>query len=119
MFALDVDGLSEPSVTFFSYRVDGRVLGVAALKQLDDGQAEIKSMHTAGEARGQGIGRALVDHLLGVARERGSERVSLETGAGPDFAPAHALYASAGFTPCDAFADYVPSPRSVYMTLRL
>jgi putative acetyltransferase len=119
VFALDVDGLTEPSVTFFSYRVDGHLLGVAALKHLDDEHAEIKSMHTASEARGRGIGRALVDHLLSVARQRGYKRVSLETGAGPDFAPAHSLYASAGFTPCEAFGDYVSSPRSVYMTLEL
>jgi putative acetyltransferase len=117
--ALDVDALLDPSVTFFSFRVDGEVLAVAALKRLDDQHAEIKSMHTAEPARGRGTGRAMVDHLIGVARERGYRRVSLETGAGPAFAPARRLYASAGFTPCGAFADYRPSPNSAYMTLSL
>lgn len=117
--ALDLDALLDPAVTFFSFRVDGELLGVAALKRLDDEHAEIKSMHTARAARGRGIGRALVDHLIAVARERGSRRVSLETGAGPPFAPARALYAGAGFTPCEPFADYRRSPNSTYMTLVL
>ena len=120
VYALDVDGLVDPAVTFFSYRgPDGRVLGVAALKRLDEQHAEIKSMHTAEEARGKGVGRALVDHLVAVARERGYRRVSLETGAGPAFAPARRLYASAGFTACGAFGDYRPSANSAYMTLAL
>jgi len=117
--ALDIDALLDPSVTFFSYRLDGELLAVAALKRLDDRHAEIKSMHTAHAARGRGIGRAMVDHLVGVARERGYRRVSLETGAGPPFAPARSLYASAGFTPCGPFADYDGSPNSAHMTLSL
>jgi putative acetyltransferase len=92
VFALDVDALADPAVAFFSCRdEDGAVLGVGALKQLDDAHAEIKSMHTARKARGRGVGRAMVEHLLAVARERGVARVSLETGAGPAFAPAPAL----------------------------
>ena len=119
VYALDVDELLDPAVSFFSYRVDGELLGVAALKRIDAAHAEIKSMHTAEAARGRGIGRALVDHLVGIARERGYRQVSLETGAGPAFAPARSLYAGAGFTPCGPFADYTPSANSAYMTLSL
>ena len=119
VYALDVDGLLDPDVTFFSYRAAGEVLGVAALKRLDDEHAEVKSMHTAEEARGRGVGRALVDHVIAVARERGYRRLSLETGAGPAFAPARRLYASAGFEPCGPFGDYRPSPNSAYMALAL
>ena len=117
--ALDVDELLDASVTFFSFRLDGELLGVAALKRLDGRHAEIKSMHTDRAVRGRGIGRALVEHLLRVARERGYRRVSLETGAGEAFAPARALYAAAGFAPCGPFAGYGPSPNSTYMTLSL
>lgn len=106
-------------MAFFSSRVDGELLGVAALKRLDGENAEIKSMHTSQAARGQGIGRAMVGHLVGVARERGYRRVSLETGAGPAFAPARALYASTGFTPCGPFAEYGSGPNSAYMTFSL
>jgi putative acetyltransferase len=119
VYALDLDGLVDPAVTFFSYRAEGKPLGVAALKRLDAEHAEIKSMHTAEEARGQGVGRALVDHLVAVARERGFRRVSLETGAGPAFAPARRLYESANFRPCGVFGDYRPSPNSRCMTLLL
>jgi putative acetyltransferase len=76
-------------------------------------------MHAAEAARGRGIGRALLDHLLAVSRERGYRRVSLETGAGPAFAAARGLYASAGFVPCEPFADYLPSPNSACMTRAL
>jgi putative acetyltransferase len=114
--ALDIDALLDPAVTFFSYRVEGELLGVGALKRLDDEHAEIKSMHTAEAARGRGVARAIVDHLLRVARERGYRRVSLETGAGPAFVPARSLYASVGFGECEPFADYPASPNSVHMT---
>jgi putative acetyltransferase len=119
VYALDVDALADPSVTFFSFRAGGDLLGVAALKQLSADHAEIKSMHTAEAARGQGIGRRLVEHLLAVARERGYTRVSLETGAGPAFIAARELYERAGFAPCPPFGDYEPSPNSTCMTLAL
>ena len=119
MHALDVEALCDPAVTFFSLRAGGELLGVAALKRIDDGHAEIKSMHTAEAARGRGVGRRMVEHIVGIARERGYRRLSLETGSGPPFAAARGLYASAGFAPCAPFADYPDSPNSAYMTLRL
>ena len=119
MHALDVDGLLDPAVTFFSFRRDGELLGVGALKQLDRHHAELKSMHTTQAARGRGVGRAILGHLIGVARERGCRRVSLETGSMDAFAPARSLYASAGFRPCGPFAGYSPSPSSTFMTLSL
>jgi len=118
-FALDVDGLLDPAITFCSLRADGELLGVGALKQLDAGHAEIKSMHTAHAARGRGIGRAMLGHLLGLARNRGYRRVSLETGTMAEFAPARALYASAGFEACEPFAGYQPSEDNCFMTLAL
>ena len=118
--ALDVDGLLDASVSFFSCRDDdGVLLGVGALKRLDAAHAELKSMHTAQEARGRGTGRALLAHLLAVARAEGCTRVSLETGTQPEFDAAHRLYRSAGFMPCPPFAAYLPSPASAFLTLRL
>lgn len=119
MHALGVDGLAEPSVTLFSVRRDGELLAVGALKHLDETHVELKSMHTAEPARRLGIARAMLERLLAVARERGYERVSLETGSMSEFAPARALYASAGFEPCGPFADYVLSPNSTFMTRSL
>lgn len=117
--ALDLDGLLDPLITFFSLRVDGELLGVGALKQLDREHAELKSMHTARAARGRGVGRAIVDHLLAVAAARGVRRVSLETGSMAAFDPARSLYAGAGFVPCGPFGDYGPSPNSAFMTVLL
>jgi putative acetyltransferase len=114
--ALELDGLLDASVTFFSLRDDGRLLGVGAIKQLDPSHAELKSMHTVAEARRRGVGRAIVEHLLAVAAERGVSRVSLETGAMDAFAPARSLYASMGFEPCGPFGDYAPSANSAFMT---
>src|SRR2546423_1893327 len=88
--ALEVDNLVGPAVTFFSARRDGVLLGVGALKRLDETHAELKSMHTSEAARGRGVGRAMVDHLLAVAADRGYQRVSLETGSIDAFAPAPA-----------------------------
>ena len=117
--ALDLPGLLDPSVTFFSFRDEGELLGVGALKRLGPHHAELKSMHTTDAARRRGVGRALVDHLLGFARERGFHQVSLETGSMDGFAPARALYAGAGFRPCPPFADYRPSDNSTFLTLWL
>jgi putative acetyltransferase len=117
--ALDVDGLCDPAVTFFSLRRDGILLAVGALARLDSDHAEVKSMHTVGAARRQGIGRRMLEHLIEVAREAGYRRLSLETGSMAEFAPARALYASAGFELCEPFGDYRASPNSTYMTLRL
>jgi len=117
--ALDVEGLLDPDVTFFAFRLHGELLGVGALKRMDGGQAELKSMHTAPRARRRGIGRAMLDHLVGVARDARCRRVSIETGSTPAFAPARSLYARAGFEPCGPFGDYGPSPNSTFMTLSL
>jgi len=118
-FALDLAGLLDPAITLFSYREHGRLLGIGAIKHLSAGHAEIKSMHTAEAARGRGVGRALLGHLLAVARAGGFRRVSLETGTMAAFAPARALYASAGFVPCGPFGGYQPSEDNCFMTLDL
>lgn len=117
--ALDVSGLVDPAVTFFSFRTDGQLLAIGAIRKLDEDHAELKSMHTAEEARGQGVGRAMVDHLIGVLRERGFRQVSIETGTMEAFAPARSLYRNAGFEPCEPFGEYFYSPNSTCMTLWL
>ncbi len=119
VFALDATGLVDPAVTFFSCRRGGELLGMGALKQLSDRHGELKSMHTAQAARRTGVARAMLAHLIGVARARGYQLLSLETGSMDGFAPARALYASAGFSACGPFADYQPSPHSAFMSLRL
>jgi putative acetyltransferase len=119
VFALDLGALLDPSVTFVSARCDGEVLGVGALKELDASHAEFKSMHTLVGARRQGVARAVAEHLLSVAAERGYKRVSLETGNMEAFAPARSLYLALGFRPCPPFGQYVGSTTSACMTMDL
>lgn len=118
-FALDVDGLVDPFIRFFSARRNGELVAIGALKRLDESHAELKSMHTRESARGQGVGRAMVEHLLDVARRDGYRRLSLETGSTEEFAAARALYARSGFQPCEPFADYRASPYNTCMTIYL
>lgn len=117
--AFDIDGLLEPGISLFGLRVDGELLGIGAIRRLDRHHGELKSMHTAAAARRRGVGRAMLDHLLAVAAERGMRRVSLETGSWPGFAPSRALYAEAGFRPCGPFGDHRAGTSSVFMTLEL
>jgi putative acetyltransferase len=117
--ALDLDELRRPDVTFWSAWDDDALLGCAGLKELDPSHGEIKSMRTPSALRRRGAGRRLLEHIITVARSRGYERLSLETGATPAFAPAHRLYATSGFAPCEPFGDYVADPHSLFMTLAL
>jgi putative acetyltransferase len=117
--ALDLAGLLDSAVTFFSCRIDGRLLAIGALRHMDAAHAELKSMHTASAARRQGLGRAMLAHLIAVARARGYRRLSLETGTMAAFEPARSLYRAAGFAPCEPFGPYFHSPNSMCMTLVL
>jgi putative acetyltransferase len=119
VYALESSALRGDAITFCSVRCEGRLLGVGALRRLDATHAELKSMHTAEPTRGRGVGRMMLDHLLALARTRGYRQVSLETGTMAAFAPARALYVSAGFAPCPPFGDYRVSANSVCMTLEL
>jgi putative acetyltransferase len=114
------DALFSAGAFIFALRnPEGDVLGMGALKPLDADHAELKSMHTKSEARGLGVGAALVTHLLDKARAMGLTRVSLETGSEGVFAPARRLYERFGFTYCPPFGDYVEDPLSVFMTRTL
>jgi putative acetyltransferase len=117
--ALDPVALSNQSVTFWTAREDGILLGCGALKELDTRQGEIKSMRTTPGARGRGVATLVLTRILDVARQRRYERLWLETGSEQFFAPARGLYRRNGFTVCGPFADYVPDPNSVFMSLAL
>jgi len=119
VFALDAEGRLDQTVTYFSARRDGVLLGVGALKELDTSHGELKSMHTVEAARGQGVGHAMVEHLLSVAERRRYRRVSLETGTMDVFAPARGLYARVGFKPCEPFGEYTANRYSTCMTIEL
>jgi putative acetyltransferase len=117
--AMPLERLREPDVTFWSAWDGDRVAACGALKQLDPGHGELKSMRAHPDYRGKGAGKAILRHMLGEAAARGMTRLSLETGSPEEFAPARALYASHGFETCGPFGDYELDPFSVYMTRTL
>ena len=113
--AMPAQRLRGADVTFFAARRDGELAAVGALKELDAKRGELKSMRAADRFRGTGAGQAILLHLIAEARRRGYEWLGLETGRGPVFEPAQALYRKHGFVQCDGFADYVPDDFSLCM----
>lgn len=108
---LPIDGLLGSDIRFVSLRdIDGVLLGVGALKSLEAGHGEIKSMRTHRDALGKGVGRAILSHLVGMARSQGMSRLSLETGNSALFAAANRLYEKSGFVRCGPFGDYPDTP---------
>jgi putative acetyltransferase len=117
--ALDLDGLRKPEITFWSV-LDGETLvGCGAIKRLDAGHAEVKSMRTASTRKRSGIASLILEHLITEARRMGFTQLSLETGSAEFFLPARNLYQKFGFDYCPPFADYRPDPNSVFMTREL
>jgi putative acetyltransferase len=111
--------LAHPSITFFTAREGRRLLGVGALKDRGDGTGEIKSMRTAPDALGHGVGRSILAAITAEARGRGYGALLLETGTTEDFAAAHHLYGSAGFVPAGPFGGYPESPFTRFLRLDL
>ncbi len=117
--ALDINRLKEPGITFWSAWHGDELLGCAALKELDGSHGEIKSMRTVEAHRGKGVASQLLEHLIGVARQRGYGRLSLETGSTSAFEAARSLYGRYGFAATGPFADYSDDPHSAFMSRSL
>lgn len=119
VFALDLSGLQVPAVTVWTVWEGDAVIGVGALKELGDGNSELKSMRTHPDHLRKGVAARLLDHIITEARLRHLSRVSLETGSGPAFEPALALYRKRGFRDGGPFSDYQASAFSQFLHLTL
>jgi len=119
VFALEAGELKAPDVTVWTAWSDDAIAGIAALKQLDPHHGEVKSMRTHPSFLRRGVAAALLDHLIQEARRHGLRRLSLETGNGPAFEAALALYQRRGFLEGEPFADYRPNGHSVFLHLTL
>ncbi|WP_100637384.1 GNAT family N-acetyltransferase [Marinomonas sp. ef1] len=119
VFALDLNGLKKPNITFWTVWEDSQLLGCGALKTLDETHAEIKSMRTTSAARNKGVASTLLRHIIDAAKQKGLNKISLETGSQDFFAPARKLYTKHNFTECGPFSDYKLDPYSVFMTRSL
>ena len=116
IYMMDKGALAAPGIRFFVLREGGVPVAMGAIKRIDAAHAEIKSMHVLVEARGRGLSKRMLEHLMASARSDGFSRLSLETGIQSTFIAARALYARAGFQDCGPFGDYTFDPNSVYMT---
>lgn len=105
-FAMPAHLAAAADMTMVAARDDGTLLGIGAVRELDPRAGEIKSMHTAEAARGRGIAKLVLDHLLTICRDRGYAEVFLETGSMPEMAAARRLYERAGFTRCAPYGEY-------------
>jgi putative acetyltransferase len=119
VFALDLSGLQQPDITVWTAWDGPEIAGVGALKALGGGVGEVKSMRTDPRHLRKGVGGAVLEHIIGEARRRGLKRLSLETGTGPAFQPAIALYLRRGFVPGGPFGDYQPSDFNQFLHLDL
>ena len=119
VFALDLSGLTTPDVSVWSAWEGEAIVAIGALKVLADGTGEVKSMRTHPDHVRRGAAALLLKHIIVEARSRGLSRLSLETGSGPAFEPALALYRKRGFINGEAFADYKPSSFSQFLHLEL
>jgi putative acetyltransferase len=117
--ALALEGLRRPDITFWSAWQDGRLCGCGALKELDATTGEIKSMRTRTAYLRQGVGRAILGHIVQTAESRRYRRLYLETGTGSAFAAAHTLYLRNGFNWCGPFAEYEATDFNVFMVRTL
>ncbi|MFC3440779.1 GNAT family N-acetyltransferase [Sphingobium rhizovicinum] len=119
VFALDLSGLQRPDIAVWSVWDGTTIAGVGALRTLTADHGEIKSMRTHPEHLRRGAAAELLRHIIGQARDRGMTRLSLETGSGPAFDPALALYRAHGFENGEAFGGYSASAFNQFLHLRL
>jgi putative acetyltransferase len=119
-FKMSVEQMAEPHTTVFVARdINGRAIGCGALKTHEDGVGEVKRMYTLPEVRGQRVGSALLDAVVGLAREKGLTQLLLETGEGPGFEGAFRLYERSGFKVRGPFLDYPDSEWSRFYEMPL
>lgn len=117
--AMGAEALRHPDISVWTMWDGAALLGIAALRQLSPDHGEIKSMRTAPDQLRRGVGRALLAHLIALARTRGYTRVSLETGTAPMFAAANRLYEATGFVDGPVFGGYPESPHNRFMTMAM
>lgn len=119
VYALDLSGLLAANVSVWTAWDSGDLMGIGALKQLSSSTGEIKSMRTDTRHLRKGVGLAILDHIIAIARERGFRRLSLETGSGAEFEAALTLYRKRGFANGEPFGDYKPTDFNQFLHLAL
>ena len=114
---LDIAGLKDPTIKFWSLWEENDLMGSGALKFLDKEHGEFKSIRVSDKFRSKGNGTKVINHLINEAKNLNIKRLSLETGAGEFFLAARRLFNKSGFKTCKPFSHYKSDINSVYMTM--
>ena len=114
---LDISGLKDLSIKFWSLWEGDELMGVGALKFLDKTHGEFKSIRVNDKFRNKKNGLKVINHLIKEAKKLDIEKLSLETGAGVFFNPARKLFNKCGFKVCNPFSHYKEDVNSVYMSM--
>ena len=114
---LDIAGLKDPSIKFWSLWDETSLIGIGALKFLEKEHGEFKSIRVNDKFRGKGNGLQVINHLINESKKLKIKRLSLETGAGDFFLSARKLFNKCGFEPCEPFSHYKIDINSVYMSM--
>tara|TARA_B100001063_G_scaffold214401_1_gene214603 strand:+ start:280 stop:747 length:468 start_codon:yes stop_codon:yes gene_type:complete len=116
---LDIPGLKIPSIKFWSLWENEKLFGCGALKFLEIGHGEFKSIRVHDSFRNKGNGIKVIKHLIEEAKKLNIKRLSIETGAGDFFIPARKLFNKCHFLPCEPFAHYKLDKNSIYLTKQI
>ena len=116
---LDIPGLKDPSIKFWSLWDNNHLIGCGALKFIGQNHGEFKSIRVSDDFRNKGIGNKIISHLIIQAKKLGIKKLSIETGSGKFFLPARKLFKYFKFSKCKPFAHYKEDPNSCYYTLNL
>ena len=116
---LDIPGLKDPTIRFWSLWDGENIVGCGALKLLEKDHGEFKSIRVANKFRKNGMGEKIISHLIDQAKQIGIKKISIETGSGEFFIPARKLFKKFGFKECKPFAHYKEDPNSCYYSLNI
>ena len=114
---LDIAGLKDPSIKFWSLWEEKDLMGSGAIKFLDKEHGEFKSIRVSDKFRNKGNGIKVINHLINEAKKLNIKRLSLETGSGDFFLNARKLFDKCGFQPCEPFSHYIYDVNSTYLTM--
>jgi len=114
---LDIEGLKDQNIKFWSLWEDNLLMGCGALKFLNKEHGEFKSIRVEDRFRKKDNGIKILKHLIFEAKKLNIKRISVETGTGDFFTPARKLFNKCGFKLCKPFAHYKEDPNSCYMSM--
>ena len=113
---LDIPGLKDPSIKFWSLWENEKLVGCGALKLLEEDHGEFKSIRVHDNFRNRNNGIKIINHLILEAKKLDIKKISIETGAGKFFEPARKLFKRCNFTSCKPFAHYKIDKNSIYLS---